>query len=206
MLAHSYLIRSSSKLLVTRTGIKAWMSLISGLWFPWPIYMFFEMRFDLGTLDSGERSLPFGLLVSISHSNVILYIVKFMTNISQELLHVGFCNLVQVLWFICCFMWKRTRFLLLILPLIIFLSLQFSNIKKKLIFLFSGTESHTKLKLGLHMDSGLMYHVYLNRAAGVYYAPGIRSKQGVYSFCLFSNNVSGSPLAHFLFGPRYEPN
>ena len=31
--------------------------------FTWPIYMFFEMRFDLGTLDSGERSLPFGLLV-----------------------------------------------------------------------------------------------------------------------------------------------
>ena len=34
-----------------------------GLWFPWPIYMFFEVRFDLETLDSGERSLPFGLLV-----------------------------------------------------------------------------------------------------------------------------------------------
>ena len=64
MLAHSFLIKSSSKLLVTRTGIKARMSLISVLWFPWPIYMFFEMRFDLGTLDSGERSLPFGLLVS----------------------------------------------------------------------------------------------------------------------------------------------
>ena len=27
--------------------------------------MFFEMRFDLGTLDSGERSLPFGLLVLV---------------------------------------------------------------------------------------------------------------------------------------------
>ena len=26
----------------------------------------FEMRFDLGTLDSGERSLPFGLLVRVS--------------------------------------------------------------------------------------------------------------------------------------------
>ena len=25
----------------------------------------FEMRFDLGTLDSGERSLPFGLLVEL---------------------------------------------------------------------------------------------------------------------------------------------
>ena len=27
---------------------------------------FFKMRFDLGTLDSGERSLPFGLLVKNS--------------------------------------------------------------------------------------------------------------------------------------------
>ena len=65
MLAHSFLIESSSKLLITRTGIKAWMSSILGLWFPWPIYMFFEIRFDLGTLDSGERSLPFGLLVAL---------------------------------------------------------------------------------------------------------------------------------------------
>ena len=63
MLAHSFLIESSSKLLVTRTGLKARMSSILGLWFPWPIYMFFELRFYLGTLDSGERSLPFGLLV-----------------------------------------------------------------------------------------------------------------------------------------------
>ena len=60
MLAHSLLIESSSKLLVTRTGIKARTSSISGLWFPWPIYMFFEMRFDLGTLDSRVHSLPFG--------------------------------------------------------------------------------------------------------------------------------------------------
>ena len=45
--------------------IKAWTSSISGLWFTWPIYMymFIEMRFDLGTLDSGEQLLPFGLLV-----------------------------------------------------------------------------------------------------------------------------------------------
>ena len=51
MLAYSFLIESTSKLLVTRTGIKAWTSSISGLWFPWPIYMFIEMRFDLGALD-----------------------------------------------------------------------------------------------------------------------------------------------------------
>ena len=65
MLAHSFLTESSSKLLVTRTGIKAWTSSILGLWFPWPIiYFFFLMKFDLGILDSGQRSLPFGLLVS----------------------------------------------------------------------------------------------------------------------------------------------
>ena len=63
MLAHSFLIESSWKLLVTKTGIKARTSSILGVWFPWPIYMFFEMRIYLGTLDSGERSLPFGLLV-----------------------------------------------------------------------------------------------------------------------------------------------
>ena len=53
------------------------------------------------------------------------------------------------------------------LNLYIFLSLQFSNIKK-IISLFSGTERHTKLKLGPHMDCRLMYHVYLNQAAGAY--------------------------------------
>ena len=92
-----------------------------------------------------------------------------MTNISQELLHVGFCNLVQVLWIICCFMWKRTRFLLLILPLISsFFFLSNFQILNKIIFLFSETQRHPRLKLGPHMDSRLMYHVYLNRAAGVY--------------------------------------
>ena len=43
----------------------------------------------------------------------------------------------------------------------IFLSFQFSNINN-FIFLFSGTERHTKLKLGPHMYSWLMYHVYRN--------------------------------------------
>ena len=79
MLAHSFLIDSSSKLLVTRTGIKAWTSSISGLWFPWPIYMFFEMRFDLGRLESGERSLPFGILVTFYHFR--FQFVDFMSEI-----------------------------------------------------------------------------------------------------------------------------
>ena len=77
-----FLIESSSKLLVTRTGIKARTSSISGLWFPWPIYMFFEMRFDLGTLDSGERSLPFGLLVIY----FVEILVNFKVNLKQSVL------------------------------------------------------------------------------------------------------------------------
>ena len=42
-----------------------------GLWFPWPIYLCLEMRFDLGRLDSGERSLPFGLLVSVCGKSIV---------------------------------------------------------------------------------------------------------------------------------------
>ena len=83
-------------------------------------------------------------------------------------------------------MWKRTRFLLLILPQ--FHHFSFSPIfkyKKKIIFLFSGTESHTKLNLGLHMNSGLMYHVYLNQAAGVYL------------FLYFLNFLSNSKTLNF---------
>ena len=37
---------------------------------PWPIYMFFEMRLGLGTSDSGERLLSFGLLDVILPSSV----------------------------------------------------------------------------------------------------------------------------------------
>ena len=77
MLAHSFLIESSSKLLVTRTGIKAGISSVWGLWFPWPIYMFFEMRFDLGTLDLGEWSLPFGYLFIIDVYYKLLYFHVF---------------------------------------------------------------------------------------------------------------------------------
>ena len=39
--------------------------------------MFFEMRFDLGTLDSGERSLPFGLLV--------LYLILFILADNEDM-------------------------------------------------------------------------------------------------------------------------
>ena len=37
--------------------------------------MFFEMRFGLGTLDLGERSLPFRLLV-------LVFVSHFISNVS----------------------------------------------------------------------------------------------------------------------------
>ena len=49
----------------------------------------------------------------------------------------------------------------------IFLSLQFSTLKF-LVTLFSGTVRPRRSKLGTHMDSGQMYHVYQNQASVAY--------------------------------------
>ena len=49
----------------------------------------------------------------------------------------------------------------------IFLSLQFSTMEFFVNFV-SGTVRPTRLKIGTHMDSGQMYHVYRNQAAAAY--------------------------------------
>ena len=42
----------------------------------------FEMKFDLGTLDSGERSLPFGLLVLLSvQTRLVIFATPILTPI-----------------------------------------------------------------------------------------------------------------------------
>ena len=66
MLAHSFFIESS-KLLVTRTGIKARTRSISGLWFPWPIYCCtcFSMG-DLGVQVSVRLFVRPGVRLSVS--------------------------------------------------------------------------------------------------------------------------------------------
>ena len=53
--------------------------------------------------------------------------------------------------------------------LFIFLSLQFSTLKFFITF-FSGTLRPRRLKLGKHIDSGQMYHVYSNQAAAAAYS------------------------------------
>ena len=66
MLAHSFLIESSSKLLVTRTGIKAWMSLISGrirmltlelLALEWQKFYTFELEYLWSQLANFDQIL-----------------------------------------------------------------------------------------------------------------------------------------------------
>ena len=66
MLARSFLIESSSKLLVTRTGIKAWRSLISGrirlltlelLTLEWRKFYTFELEYLWGQLANVDQIL-----------------------------------------------------------------------------------------------------------------------------------------------------
>ena len=66
-------------------------------------------------------------------------------------------------------MYTRIRLLLLIHPFIssFFFSVQFSTLKF-FITLFSGSVRPRRLKIGTHVDSGQMYHVYQNQAAAAY--------------------------------------
>ena len=70
----------------------------------------------------------------------------------------------------------------------IFLSLQFSNIKI-FVILFSATVRPRRLKHGTHVDSGQMYRVYRNQAAGVY--------SSLYFFIFLSLQFSNIKISHF---------
>ena len=57
MLVHSILIESPSKLLVIGTGMKAWASLILGLWFPWPNLLSSGVLDDIYQLGTFEKKI-----------------------------------------------------------------------------------------------------------------------------------------------------
>ena len=78
----------------------------------------------------------------------------------------------------------------------IFLSLQFSTLKF-FITLFSGTVRPRRLKLGTHIDSGQMYHVYQNQAAAAYSSP--------YFFFFFSLQFSTLKFFVTLFSGTMRP-
>ena len=81
-IAQSFSCSSFHRLEVTEILLKGRKTLTHPSIHP-SIYMFFEMRSDLGTLDSGERSLPFGLLVL--YVFLLLYIEPFHENRDLEL-------------------------------------------------------------------------------------------------------------------------
>ena len=60
------------------------------------------------------------------------------------------------------------KLLLLIHPIISFFFLSNFQTLKFFVTLFSGTVRPRRLKLGIHVDSGQMYHVYQNQAAAAY--------------------------------------
>ena len=62
--------------------------------------------------------------------------------------------------------WNQAAAVYLFLYFFIFLSLQFTTLKF-FVTLFSGTVRPRRLKIGRHMDSGQMYHVYQNQAAAL---------------------------------------
>ena len=91
---------------------------------------------------------------------------NFLSHFSRELWGLEDWSLVHTWTVGRCTMYTRIRLLLFIHP---FISSYFflSNFQhwKVFITLFSGTTRPRRLKLGTHLDSGQMYHVYQNQAA-----------------------------------------
>ena len=96
--------------------------------------------------------------------------------------HVGSGQMYHVYWNQAAVAYSSLCFF-------IFLSLQFSTLKF-LVTLFSGTVRPRRLKLGTHVDSGQMYHVYWNQAAAAYLS--------FYFFIFLSLQFSKFILSHFL--------
>ena len=76
-------------------------------------------------------------------------------------------------------------------------SLQFSTLKY-FVTLFSGTVRHRRLKLGTHVDSGQMYHVYRNQAAAAAYS-------SLYFFIFLSLQFSTLKFFITLFSGTMRP-
>ena len=92
--------------------------------------------------------------------------LKFLSHFSRELLGLEVWNFVHTWTVGRCIMFSRIRLLLHSHPFISsFFFLSSFQTLKCFVTLFSGTVRHRRLKLGAHMDSEQMYHVYRNQAA-----------------------------------------
>ena len=147
-------------------------------------------------------SLNFLFFLSLEFSSIKLL---FFSHFSQELWGLEDWNLVHTWTVGRCVVYTWIRLLLLICLFIFHFSffpifkhnfsshfsildlpcpsviLSFRNLSDENFTLFSGTVRPRRLKLGTHMDSGQMYHIYWNEAAAAH--------SSFYFFC-FSNICS----------------
>ena len=117
--------------------------------------------------------------------------LKFLSHFSRELWGLEDWNLVQM-WIVgWCIVFTGIRLLLLISPIVSsFFFLSNFQTLKFFVTLFSRTVRPRRLKLGTHVDSGQMYHVYQNQAAAAYWSP--------YFFIFFLSNFQTLKIfAHF---------
>ena len=135
-------------------------------------------RLKLGThLGSGQMyhvywtqaaaaylSIYFFIFLSLQFSTLKYLVTFFSGTMRLRRLklgtHMGNGQLYHVYW-------SQAAAAYLSLYFFIFLSLLFSTLKF-FVTLFSRTVRPRRLKLGTHVDSGQMYHVYRNQAAAAY--------------------------------------
>ena len=111
-----------------------------------------------------SKNLFWNLQVQLIFQTLEFFITLFSETVKPRRLklgtHVGSGQIYQVYWSQAAAAYSSLYFF-------IFLSLQFSTLKF-FVTLFWGTVRPRRLKLGTHLDSEQMYHVYWNRAAAAY--------------------------------------
>ena len=104
------------------------------------------------------------LQVHLTFQTLEFFVTLFLGTVKPRRLklgtHLGSGQMYHVYWNQAAAAYSSLHFF-------IFLSLQFSTLKF-FVTLSSGTVRPRRLKLGTHVDSGQMYHVYRNQPAAVY--------------------------------------
>ena len=114
--------------------------------------------------------------VQLTFKTLEFFVTLFLGTVRPRRLkldtHVGSGQMYHVYWNQAAASYSSLYFF-------IFLSLQFSTLKFFVTF-FSVTVRPRRLKLGTHVDSGQVYHVYQNQAAATY--------SSLYLFIFFLSN------------------
>ena len=144
-------------MLITRTAIKSQTSL------NFIESVTSELRAHKGRIKFSIDIL-WNLQVQLTFQTLEFFVTLFSGTVRPRRLkhctHVGSGQMYHVYWNQAVAAYSSLYFF-------IFLSLQFSTLKF-FVTLFLGTVRPRRLKLGTHMDSGQMYHVYWNQAAAAY--------------------------------------